>query len=155
MKTHPLFHGLLLAMALSCPALQAAENNSHRQAVETLFQLTHMEQKIDESVVSAVQVQLRQNPGLAAKQDILMAFFEKYIGWNAIRDELAEMYLQTFTEDELKTMNAFYITPTGQKVITIVPQLVQQRNRLAMQQLQEHIGELRAMIEDQGSEQPR
>ncbi len=75
-----------------------------------------------------------------------MAFLEKYIGWKAIRDDLAQMYMETFSEDELKAMNAFYITPTGQKVITIIPQLVQQRNQLAMQRLQENIGELRAAI---------
>ena len=146
MKTRHLLYGMLLAAALSCPALQAAGNDSHRQEVETLFRLTQMEKKIDESVQSVAQLQLRQDPGLAAKQDVLMAFLEKYIGWNAIREELAEMYLQTFTEKELKAMNDFYITPTGQKVITIVPQLVQERNMLAMQRLQAHIGELRAAI---------
>ncbi|MGB5474070.1 MAG: DUF2059 domain-containing protein [Gammaproteobacteria bacterium] len=146
MKPHPFYLGLLLAAALTCPALQAAEPDSHRQAVETLFQLTHMEQKISESVASVAQLQVRQDPGLASKQDVLMAFLEKYIGWDAIRDDLARMYMQTFSEDELKVMNAFYITPTGQKVITIVPQLVQQRNQLAMQRLQDNIGELRAAI---------
>jgi len=142
MKITLSLRGLLLAAMLSCPALHAADMDSHRQAVETLFQLTHMEQKINESVQTVAQLQLRQNPELADKQDVLMAFLEKYIGWDAIREALAEQYMQTFTEDELKDMNAFYITPTGQKVITVVPLLVQQRNRLAMQQLQEHIGEL-------------
>ncbi len=146
MKIRHIFTGLLLAAVLACQAPQAAENSSHRQAVETLFRLTHMEQKINESVTSVAELQLRQDPGLAAKQEILMAFLDKYIGWNAIRDDLAEMYMQTFTEDELKAMNAFYITPTGQKVITIVPQLVQQRNTLAMQRLQENIDELRSAL---------
>lgn len=150
MKTAPLFHGLLLAAALTGPALHAAGPDSHRQEVETLFRLTQMEQKIDESVQSVAQLQLRQDPSLAGKQEALMAFLEKYIGWNAIREELAKMYMDTFTEDELKAMNAFYITPTGQKVITIVPELVQQRNMLAMQRLQANIGELRAAISDAG-----
>lgn len=146
MKPHPRFHGLLLAVALTCPTLQAAGTDSHRQEVETLFRLIHMEQKIDDSVQTVAQLQIRQEPALAGKQEILTAFLEKYIGWNAIKDDLAAMYLQTFTEEELKAMNAFYITPTGQKVITIVPQLVQQRNRLAMQRLQEHIDELREAV---------
>jgi len=146
MRISPFIHGLLLAAFLSCPASYAADNASHRAAVERLFKLTHMEEKINESVESVAQLQLRQDPGLADKQDALMAFLEKYIGWNAIREELANMYMQTFTEEELKTMNDFYITPIGQKVITVVPQLVQQRNILAMQRLQANIGELRAAI---------
>lgn len=146
MNTRHLLGGMLLAAALSCPTLQAAGTDSHRQAVETLFRLTQMEKKIDESVQSVVQLQIRQDPRLAAKKDVLTAFLEKYIGWNAIREELEEMYLKTFTEEELKAMNDFYITPTGQKVITVVPQLVQERNRRAMQRLQENIGELHAIL---------
>ncbi|MEZ5541594.1 MAG: DUF2059 domain-containing protein [Pseudomonadota bacterium] len=137
---------LLLAATLIWPGTTPASPESHRQAVETLFRLTQMEQKINEGVQSVAQLQLRQDPALAGKQDVLTAFLEKYIGWNAIRDELTDMYMQTFSEDELQAMNDFYATPTGQKVITIVPQLVAQRNQLAMQRLQTNIGELRAAI---------
>jgi hypothetical protein len=56
------------------------------------------------------------------------------------------MYMQTFSLQELKQINAFYITPTGQKVLTEIPQLVQQRNRLAMSRLQQHIGELQELV---------
>ena len=137
---------LLLAAMLASSGLQAADDDALRQEVETLFRLTHMEEKINESVQNVAQLQLRQDPSMAQQQDVLMAFLEKYIGWNAIRNELADMYMQTFTVEELQAMNAFYITPTGQKVITTVPQLVQQRNRMAMQRLQENIGELQAAI---------
>jgi hypothetical protein len=118
---------LLLAASLILPGLSAADENSHRQQVEILFKLTRMEQKIDESVESVAQLQLRQNPTLAEKSDQLLAFLERHIGWNAVSGDLYEMYMQTFTEDELKTINDFYITPTGQKVIVIVPQLVQEK----------------------------
>ena len=57
------------------------------------------------------------------------------------------MYLQVFTEAELDQMNAFYSSPTGQKVLQRLPELVRQRNQLAMQRLQEHIGELQQEIE--------
>ena len=137
---------LLLAAMLASSGLQAADDDALRQEVETLFRLTHMEEKINESVQNVAQLQLRQDPSMAQQQDVLMAFLEKYIGWNAIRNELADMYMQTFTVEELQAMNAFYITTTGQKVITTVPQLVQQRNRMAMQRLQENIGELQAAI---------
>ena len=106
-----------------------------------------MEQKINDSVDSVAQLQLRQNPDLdAEKRAQLMAFLERHIGWKAVRGDLYVMYMQTFTEEELKTINDFYITTTGQKVIVIVPQLVQERNRLAMQRLQQNIGELQAIM---------
>jgi hypothetical protein len=136
----------LLAVGLILPGMTAADDQSHLEQVDILFKLTRMEQKINDSVQSIAQLQLRQNPALAAKSDQLMAFLERHIGWNAVRGDLYEMYMQTFTEEELKTINDFYITPTGQKVITIVPQLVQERNRLAMQRLQENIGELQKIV---------
>ena len=137
---------VLFAASLILPGLTVADDKGHVEQVEILFKLTRMEQKINDSVDSVAQLQLRQNPALAAKNDQLMAFLERHIGWNAVKADLYAMYMQAFTEDELKTINDFYITPTGQKVIVIVPQLVQERNRLAMQRLQQNIGELQAIM---------
>jgi len=137
---------VLLVASLALPGLTIADDKGHIEQVEILFKLTRMEQKIDESVESVAQLQLRQNPALAAKSDQLMTFLEKHIGWNAVKADLYAMYMQTFTEEELKTINDFYITPTGQKVIVIVPQLVQERNRLAMQRLQQNVGELQKIM---------
>ena len=137
---------VLLTASLILPGLTVADDKGHIEQVEILFKLTRMQQKINESVESVAQLQLRQNPALAAKNDQLMAFLERHIGWNAVKADLYAMYMQTFTEDELKTINDFYITPLGQKVIVIVPQLVQERNRLAMQRLQENVGELQHIM---------
>jgi uncharacterized protein len=134
-----------LLLCLGSASLYATDS-SQRQQVETLFRLTQMEKKIQESVDSVVQLQLRQNPQLAEHEKAMHDFFNKYIGWNALKDELADMYMQRFTEQELTDINAFYITPVGQKVITVLPELVQQRNQLAMMRLQQNIGELQQII---------
>jgi len=136
---------LSLALTLT-PALSFADATSHRQQVETLFKLTQMEKKIQESVDNVIQLQLRQNPQLAQHQKTMQTFFDKHIGWGAMKDELAEMYLKRFSEEELEKINAFYITPAGQKVITVLPELVKERNQLAMQRLQNNIGELQKQI---------
>lgn len=131
---------------LLTPALAMADDASHRQQVETLFRLTQMEKKIQESVANVLQLQLRQNPHLQKNSKALEAFLQKYIGWQAMRQDLTEMYLRTFSEAELEQINAFYITPAGQKVINVVPQLVQQRNQIAMMRLQQNIGELQQIM---------
>jgi len=110
-----------------------------------------MEKKIQESVDSIVQLQIRQNPQLAQHEKTIQDFFTKQIGWNALKNDIADMYMKTFTEKELEEINAFYITPAGQKVITELPQLVQQRNQLAMTRIQQNIGELQQLI---GGQQP-
>lgn len=134
-----------LLLCLGSASLYADEG-SQRQQVETLFRLTQMEKKIQQSVDSVVQLQLRQNPQLMSHEKTMHDFFTKYIGWNALKDELADMYMRRFTEKELEEINAFYITPSGQKVITVLPELVQERNQLAMMRLQHNIGELQQII---------
>ena len=143
--THCLLQTCTLFFLLT-PALVMADDASHRQQVETLFRLTQMEKKIQESVENVLQLQLRQNPALQKNSKALDAFLQKYIGWQALKPDLTDMYLRAFSEAELEQINAFYITPAGQKVITVVPQLVQQRNQIAMMRLQKNIGELQQII---------
>ena len=50
---------LLFAASLLLPGLTTADNKGHMEQVEILFKLTRMEQKIDESVASIAQLQLR------------------------------------------------------------------------------------------------
>ncbi len=134
-------------------SVYAADNSSHVQQVETLFKLTQMEKKVDQSIDSILELQMSQNPALSVHQAEMRAFFEKYIGWAALKNDITTMYLKTFSEDELKAINDFYITPTGQKVITSLPGLVQQRNQLAMMRLQQNIGELQQIIAPQPAAQ--
>jgi len=144
---------LLFILSLT-PALSSADATSHRQQVETLFRLTQMEKKIQESVDNVIQLQLRQSPQLSQHEKTMRTFFDKHIGWDAMKDDLAEMYLKRFSEEELEKINAFYITPAGQKVITVLPELVKERNQLAMQRLQQNIGELQKTLSQTAGSSP-
>ena len=135
--------GFVVVMLFAAgPITVHADEASHRQAVAQLFELTAMQQKIDESVASVLALQIAQNPGLKSHQDVVNEFLERHIGWGSLKDALTGMYMQEFTEQEVNDMNTFYSSPTGKKVIERLPVLVQMRNQLAAQRLQENIGEL-------------
>ena len=138
---------LLVLMAI-WPVCSPAGTDSHRQAVEKLFELTHMQQKIEVSVGNVLALQLQQSPALREHEDLLTTFLEKNVGWTGMKDNLITMYMAAFTEQELNEINAFYSTPGGQKLIQRLPELIQQRDRLAMQRMQENIGELQQAIAD-------
>ncbi|MGD2076595.1 MAG: DUF2059 domain-containing protein [Gammaproteobacteria bacterium] len=146
---------LLLLAAAAWPLAGVPDEASHRQAVERLFELTDMQQKIAESVDNVMLMQLSQNPALREHQDVVHAFLEKTIGWEGLEDDLTQMYLETFTEEEINEINAFYASPTGRKLIRQLPELVERRNRLAMQRLQKNIGELQQMIQQQSGQKPQ
>ena len=145
MKLIKLLAAALLSLMLNIPTSYASDDD-HRHQVETLFKLTQMEQKVNDSIDSIMQLQMSQNPQLLQHKAAIRAFFERQIGWAALKGYITDMYLQAFTEDELKAINDFYITPTGQKVINTLPDLVQQRNQLAMQRIQQNIGELQQIL---------
>jgi hypothetical protein len=119
-----------------------ADEASHRQQVKKLFELTEMQQKIDESLDNVLALQIAQSPDLKKNKTVVKEFLERHIGWHSLEDALTDMYLQEFSEQELKEMNAFYGSATGRKVIERLPVLVQMRNQLASRRLQENIGEL-------------
>jgi len=146
MKPLKLLTAACLLFLLLSPGLYAADDSSHLQQVKTLFKLTQMEKKVDQSIDSVMQLQLSQNPQLTKHQAKMRVFFEKHIGWAALKSDITDMYMRTFSEDELKAINAFYITPEGQKIINVLPGLVQQRNQLAMTRLQQNIAELQQII---------
>jgi len=139
---------LLLVFMAIWPLCSSADSDSHRQAVEKLFELTHMQHKIELSVNNVLALQLQQSPELREHEELLTKFLEKNIGWTGMKDNLITMYMAAFTEQELNEINAFYSTPGGQKLIQRLPELIQQRDRLAMQRMQENVGELQQAIAD-------
>ena len=142
-----LFVGIGLATSVS------ADETSHRQAVQQLFELTGMQQKIDESVDNVLALQLAQSPELKNNKTVVREFLERHIGWQSLKDALTSMYMQEFSEQEVKDMNAFYSSATGRKVIERLPVLVQVRNQLASKRLQENIGELEYELKSRQKQQ--
>jgi hypothetical protein len=152
MKILHLILPLSLVIATSWSSVLSADSASHREAAEKLLELIDMQEKIDASVETMVNLQLQQEPALREHVELLRDFLEKQIGWTGMREELVLMYQQSFTEDELNAMNSFYGSPVGRKMIQRLPDLIRQRDQLAMQRLREHIGELQQEIADQSAQ---
>ena len=129
----------------------ASDTNSHREAVEKLFELTRMQQKIETSVNNVVAMQLNQDPAMREHEALFRDYMERQIGWSGLKAPLVDMYMQAFTEQELDYINAFYSSPAGSKLIETLPELIKRRDRLAMQRMQDNIGELKQAIEKAGS----
>ena len=147
---------LTTAILLLCTGLLSAaqaDDATHRKAVHKLFELTGMQQQIEDSVNNVLALQLAQNPHMTENKAVVHEFLERHIGWHSLEDALTEMYLQEFSEAELNEMIAFYSSATGQKVIKRLPVLVQQRNQLASKRLQENIGELQYQLGNTSQQQ--
>jgi uncharacterized protein len=83
-----------------------------------------------QSMIDPIVASMRQR-GMpdAAAQEVKVAFnewFTETIKWEDLKPKMAEIYMQQFTEAELKDLVAFYQTPTGKKAIEKLPAVTQQ-----------------------------
>ena len=67
----------------------------------------------------------------------------------SLREGFLEIYIETFTEKELKEMNAFYNTATGKKALKETPALMSKGAALGQKRVQENISELQGMIAEE------
>ena len=145
--------GLLAATLAICSTyVTASDTDSHRQAVEKLFELTRMQHKIETSVDNVVAMQLNQDPAMRQHEALFRDYMERQIGWSGLKEPLIDMYMQALTEQELDDINTFYSSPAGSKLREKLPELIKRRDQLAMQRMQDNIGELKQAIEAAGSQ---
>jgi len=133
-------------------AVCLADNASHRQAAETFLTVIKIEQDIQESANRLVESLLRQNPQLAPHNAVVKTFITKHMNWPILKEDMINLYVQAFTEDELKQLTKFYRSPIGQKAADKLPQLADAGTQLGITRLRANREELDRMI---GAEQKK
>ncbi len=136
------------ALVVAVPALGRADEKSHRQAVEELLQVTNMEKVLKTSIDTALEVQMRANPRLTPYRDVMRKFFEKYMSWSSLKEDFIKLYMNEFSEEEVKQLTAFYRTPIGKKTLEKLPQLMMQGSKIGTERVQSHLDELQKMIRE-------
>ena len=111
-----------------------AEENVNRKLAEELLTLTNTKGNIERMVESMKQMQISQIKKLAlstgnadkaqALTERIMDVVTKEMSWDNLKDDYIAIYADTFTEDELKGLIAFYEGPLGQKLISKTPDLM-------------------------------
>jgi uncharacterized protein len=132
-------------IALGAPV--RADEKSHRAAALELCEVTHMERSMQESMRRMMELQIQQTPQLAQARPQLLKFFEKYLSWGSMKEDFIKLYQQSFSEQELREIIAFYKTPTGQKSVLQMPILLQRGAEIGSARVREHLPELMEMMQ--------
>ena len=74
------------------------------------------------------------------------------IGWEQLKGDLIAVYTDTFSEEELRQLLAFYQSPVGQKVLQNMPQLTAESARLTQQRLEAAVPKVNQLLSELGSE---
>lgn len=134
----------------AAPSTCLADQKSHRKAAEDLLIAMKVNKQLENSIDQMLELQIKTNPGIAQVRGSMKRFFDKYMSWESLRNELIDIYVSAFTEEELKQITAFYKTPAGRKMVEKTPELMAKGMQLGVSRVQENQSELEKMIrEDQ------
>lgn len=126
-------------------SIQASEERNTKVVYE-LFETAKMSTIYQQTIEKTLEAQIKQNPEIAPLKDVMTKFFDKYMGWESIKKDIAKIYMKNFTDDEIKELIAFYKTPIGQKTATLVPVIATEGAMIGEQRVEEHKAELTQMI---------
>jgi len=126
---------LFAAIALSLASLNGlAIEPAKRQSIDAMFEAADMP-ALMENAQGTVAGLFKQQAAQLDISDQQRQVVEKYfarlsvllkeeLSWAALKDALAEVYDQAYTQDEIDGLTAFYRTPVGRKLVEKTPALV-------------------------------
>lgn len=157
------FATCFVALGLSlCSALAQADVAQHAADAERFLKLARAD-RLTLPVYAQVQQMFAQRfaeAGAPAEQQALLeryqaqanAELDRVIGWEQLKGDLIAVYTDTFSEEELRQLLAFYQSPVGQKVLQNMPQLTAESARLTQQRLEAAVPKVNQLLSELGSE---
>lgn len=133
-------------LAITLPAKSQERSTHYQKAIE----LSAMIQKDTYPLLisAAIESQVRalppeQQPGFRLA---MTEFLSKYLTWEILSDAYARIYLSIFTESELADLLTFYRTPTGMKMISRTPEIMQLGSAAGQRLMMERQAEFTAIL---------
>ncbi|WP_457607574.1 DUF2059 domain-containing protein [Nitratifractor sp.] len=153
-----LFGGVSLMAGEKAPAPQAKAPKlkpltpEAEKAAYALFDALKMKEGIQNALKQSLAIQVKRQPAMAPYKDIYEKFFMKYTQWKDMKKELAKLYAQAFTPQEMKELTKFYSSEVGKKSLTVMPRLTQLSMLLAQQRIAKHADELKKAVAEKAKE---
>jgi hypothetical protein len=122
------------------------KSNEKLAVAYELFQVMQTEKTLDSATKQMTDLIIQQNQLYAPYRKTIQEFYSKYLRWESLKDDIANIYTEELSLKELNDLVAFYKTPTGQKAIQVFPHLRDKIMELEKQQIQEHVQEFKAML---------
>jgi hypothetical protein len=151
----------LAAFSIHPPSARADDEASHRAAADELLQVIHSDTSLDrvrdQMTRSAERMSLpgansATPPEVAAYRESVhqqtAEIIKDQLDWAKFEPEVAQLYVATFTEPELKTLIEFYKTPVGQKLVSTQTELAGKITVLTQQKVRMAFSVLSAKVRE-------
>lgn len=152
---------LLLTTLVAVPSARADEA-SKRAKVERLLVLTKSDAMMDQMLnqmttnIKASAQQQTASLHLTPEQQVYLDKFNARVAeilkgalnMDKMKPVIVKVYVETYTDEELDGIIAFYSSPAGQAFVTKGPQLMQR----SIQLMQQQMGDMQPQLEQAGKE---
>ncbi len=154
---------LILVFVLIFGGSQAfASDNSHRGAAEELLLLTGADKMLDQvwgQLETLMNQQFQQMGATEEQKPILDNYTKKLViiykeefNWSKLKDDFIDIYVRTYSEQELLEISEFYKTPAGRKFVQKMPQLIQESMAVSQKNVQPLMKKLQKLTEEMSAE---
>lgn len=155
---------LLLAGMLLCAGVSAvrADDASRMAKAEEFLRVSHTEQMLSQSMstilnqtksgamqqmfgVTLTPEQTKESEELQGK---LVAILTSALSWEKLKPIYVKLYADTYTEQEMDGIIAFYKSPAGEAMLAKTPEIMTKANGLVQQQMVTVMPEIQKLIKD-------
>lgn len=144
-----LINKTLIVVALM--SFSSAWANTHDDAslAHELLDTILFEKMLSDSLDVMLNVQIESQPQLEPFKHIMREFLAMHLSGESLKDDMAAMYRDVYTPEELQGLIDFYKTPLGVKSLELTPWLMAQGASLGQQRVQENIHILERLIQEE------
>lgn len=151
---------IAIGLVLSVVGVNAQET-SRRAMAEELMSLMNMQETIEKSfamikqMIPAQMEKMKQATGqtnmpasVSGQTDKMMDMMAQELSWDKMKEDYTTLYADTFTEEELKGIIAFYKSPAGQAFIKKQPELMKRSMEMSQKLMLQVMPKIQAMTKE-------
>jgi len=152
----------LVATLILSVCVSTAFADTHHDAARELMRvsgteqiMTQMQLQIESmflNISSDAEYNEAQQKIVARYRGEVAALLKDEMIWEKIEGDVVELYVQSFSEDELKELIAFYKTPLGQKMISKMPEVMLRSAEISRQQMRNVIPRIKQLGQSMSEE---
>lgn len=120
--------------------MASGADRARRAQVEQLMDLLQIEEAATMAAVELIAQFVSSDPDWLIHEDILLNYAEEQVGWPVLEPAVAKIFLDLFTEQEVRDLLRFYRSSAGRKLMAVTPRITQRIGALVQSQFEEELG---------------
>lgn len=143
---------LLLGILLGPVCIGYGQDTStHYQKAIRFLEVMREPQNLQANINSMLDNQIRIHPEIARFKTQMLAFFNKYMNWDSLKEDMGTLYMKEFTSAELDRLIRFFQTDLGQKWVSSQPGLFSEGMKIGQDHVQPYIPELDSALQKESA----